>query len=192
MVAFHFRLLLYLEFSGQLLRYPLEHLHAEFGMDNLASPEEHNDFCLVTLIDKPVDIPDLQCKVMFIYLGPNLDFLDIDGFSLRMFFAQLIAVFSEIKYLADRRGCAGRYFNQIKVSLLRERQTFSHRHNAQLLAVMINEPDLLRPDLLVHADVFADVPIAYWSPPVMNLFRKKRDKFIHAEGSQIITIPFAH
>jgi len=152
-------MLLDLVLAGEVLDDPFVDLHPEFGSDDLTAPEVHHDLGLVALFNEAVDIPDLELKIMFTDLGSDLHLFDIDGLPLCVLLMELILIFAEIKDLANRRDCRGRYFYKVKIPLFSNVQGVANGHDAKLAAVAVNDPDLLRSDLLVYSDVLSDVPV---------------------------------
>ncbi len=148
-----------LVFTRKALNDLIKDLHAQFRTDDLAPSEIHHDFCLVALFNEAVDIPDLELKVVLIDLRSDLYFLKINSLLLSMFLVELVFVFAKIKDLAYRRNSRRRHLNKVKFPLLGNMKGFADCHYAKLAAIAVNYPDLFGPDLLIHSDIFANVPV---------------------------------
>ena len=159
MVALKSGVRLYLVFPGEALDDLVKDLHAQLRADDLTPPKIHYDLCLVAVFDKAVDIPDLELKIVLVDLGSDLHLFEVYGLLLGVLLMQLVFVFAEIKDLAYRRHRRGRNLNKIKLPLFGNVKCLADRHDAKLATVAVNDPDLLGPDLLVHSDVFAYVPV---------------------------------
>ena len=68
-----------------------------------------------------------------------------------VFLRQLVLEFPEIDDLADRRNSVRDDLHEIGLPLPRQADRLGRGHDAQLAAVLIDDPDLRDPDLFVDA-----------------------------------------
>lgn len=91
---------------------------------------------------------DFRHKIVIAGLRPNFDFFYLEGalflFGFLLLFGLLVFVTPIVHYFANRRGCAGRNFHQIKTKTSGGRQGFFYRHNTQLVAFGVNHSDFAR------------------------------------------------
>ncbi len=170
MVTLKSGLLLDLKLARKLLGYSFEDLHTQFRTDDLAAPEKHHDFGLVTALYKAVYVLYLQFKVVFVYLRPHLDLLYVYCSSLGMFFIELVFIFAEIKYFAYGRRGIWRHLNQIQVPLGRMAKGLLDRHDTELLSLGIDYSYFSGPYLLVHPYAFTDISSAYVCTSIEFIF----------------------
>src|SRR3989304_2718541 len=139
----------------QLFRDPLEHPHAEIGMGYLAALKYYGDLDLVPFAQEPSYVPDLELKIMLLGLSAELDLLDAyDGLLFLGLFgllAHLVLLFAIVHYAADRRVRCRRDFDEIQSAVLGSRQSILGSHHAELIAFIVNDPDLWNPYHLVDS-----------------------------------------
>jgi hypothetical protein len=119
-------------------RKALQQLVAELRPGLLATAEHDRHLDLVSLPQKPLDVPLLGAVVVRIDLRPDLDLLDD---RLRLVLARLpgferrfVLELAEVHELADRRPCRRRDLNEIEVCLLCQPERVGNRDDADLLA----------------------------------------------------------
>src|SRR6185295_5727509 len=108
----------------------------------------------------------LELEVVLVDLGPELHFLHLDVLlvlaRLRLPLRLLIEELSGVHDPADRRDRGGRDLHEVEALLLGDGKRLGRRHDAELRAVVVDDPDFLGADAIVDADR----PLIYWTPPV--------------------------
>src|SRR5690606_16516527 len=93
--------------------------------------------------------------------------------------ALFVAELAVVHQAAHRRARVGCDFNQVQVPFLGHGQSLVGRQNAQLLAVLIDDPHLADADLMVNPKVSADVTITS-----KTLSRQPKKRVLHGTRSQ--------
>jgi len=143
-------------------------------MERLPSPEHDRDLDLGSLAEKAHDVPLLGLVVMDPDLWSELDLLDLNLElmlpGLLGALLLLVAVLRVVHDPRDRRICAGRDLHEIEALAERELERFLRREDPDLLALVVDQADTLRADLLVDplVTLARDLPVeirpaATWS-----------------------------
>ena len=98
----------------------------------------------------------LNCEIMLVGLGPELDFLQLDLDLFLLGFLQLLALlileFAVIHDPADRRNGCRRNLDQVQLLAFRQRQVLREAEESQLFTFGTDYPDFFRPDGLIDVD----------------------------------------
>jgi hypothetical protein len=122
---------------------------------HLAAAEEDGELHLVAAIEESRGLPSLRFEIMIVDLRPYADLFQFDdmliatGFAL--FPALLVPEFAIIHQSADRGDGVRRDLDQVEAPVARHLQRFERGNDANLLALLVDEPDLADPDTLVDA-----------------------------------------
>jgi hypothetical protein len=153
--AFHPRRLFDRAMRTELLGELVEQGLAQVRVRHLAPTEEDGDFHLVPGIEEFRRLPPLGFEVVVVDLGPDADLFQLDDMlmatGLTLLAALLVAVFAVVHEPADGRHGIRRHLDQVESTLARHLERIECRDDADLLAVLIDEPDLANPDTLVDA-----------------------------------------
>jgi len=134
-------------------------------MERLPSPEHDRDLDLGSLAEKAHDVPLLGLVVMDPDLWSELDLLDLNLElmlpGLLGALLLLVAVFRVVHDPRDRRICTGRDLDEVEALAERELERFLRREDPDLLALVVDQADTLRADLLVDSLVTLarDLPV---------------------------------
>jgi len=126
-------------------------------MGQFPAAKKNSYLAPVTLFDKPANMPDLGLQIVFIRLGANFYFLELDlglfllGFLL--LFLLLILEFTIVHYPAYRRISIRRNLNQVKPHCLSMLQSLGNIHDTKLLPININHPNFFGPDLPIPSSL---------------------------------------
>jgi len=140
---------------------------------HLAAAEHDRDLDLVLVLQEAQHVSLLRLVVVLADFGTELDLLDDDlalvlARLLRLLL-ELVAVLAEVHHAADRRVGLRGDFDEVEVPfggvLLRE----PDRLDPELLALLIDEPDLRHGDAVVDADPGLVGPV-----PHESVSRRKR------------------
>src|SRR3989339_1142053 len=140
----------------QLLDHFVQNLHAEsIGINYLTAAKTQGDLNLVLLLQKLLNILDLEFEIMLLGLGPELDFLDLDNclflLGFLLFLGLLVAKLAKIHDPANRRNGRSRKFNKIQPCRFGICQRFTDRDDPYLLPFLIDEPDFLAINLMIDS-----------------------------------------
>src|SRR6185436_7054950 len=139
---------------GELVDQPLENAPADLRMRHLAAAEEDRRLHLVAVLEEALDVLLLELVVVLVDLRAELDLLDLDHFLVLARFTRpfllLVLVLPEVHDPADRRDGGRRNFHQVEPLGLGDRQRLWRRHDAQLLAGVVDHADFTDADSLVH------------------------------------------
>src|SRR5262249_38633808 len=106
-------------------------------------------------LEEALDVLLLELVVVLVDLGPELDLLDLDHLLVLSRLARalllLVLVLAEIHDSANRRHGGGRDFDEVEAFLLRNGQRLGRRHDAQLLAVVVDDANFAHANPFVHA-----------------------------------------
>jgi len=95
----------------QLGNETIESMLAKFHMRDFPAPEHDGNLCLVAFLDKAPRMLDFELQVMFVSLGSELNFLQLDLdlllFRLLQLLALLILEFAVVHDAANRRNRRG-------------------------------------------------------------------------------------
>src|SRR5687767_10358162 len=141
---------------GQLIAETLENAPPDFRVRHLAAAKENRGLHLVALSEEALDVLLLELIVVLVDLGPEFDFFDVDDLLMLLRLARpllfLVLIFPEIHDPADGRHCGRRNLHQIQPLRLRNDQGLRRGHDAQLLPVIVNDPNFPYADAFVYAN----------------------------------------
>src|SRR5262245_19650744 len=122
-------------------------------MGVLTASEENRRLDLVTLAQEALDVLLLELVIVFVDLRPELDLLDLDH---PLMFLRgprplllLVLVLAEVHDSADRRNRRRRNLYEIEYFRLVEHECLWRRHDAELLAGLVDNADLTNPNALI-------------------------------------------
>lgn len=156
--SFHGWLLIDFDRFAQDFKDLFEHVFASVLMHHFPTSKSHSDLALVPGAQKPPDMLQLGLEIVLIGLGAKLDLLELDRSLLfapiLLLFLQLILVLSKIHDPANRRHCIRSHFHQVDSLTFGVLQSFGQGQNSHLATVDTDDPDFLRPDLLIATGIF--------------------------------------
>ena len=95
----------------------------------------------------------LELVVVLVDLRAKLDLLDLDHLlvlpSGPRALLLLVLIAPEVHDSTDRRIGRGRNLDEVETLLARDRERLRRRHDAELLAVFVDDPDLANPDAFI-------------------------------------------
>src|SRR5215831_13052616 len=123
------------------------------GMRRLAAPEHDRHLDLGALVQKALDVSLLGLVVVLADLRSELDLLDVDlGLVLPRelgLLLLLVAVLPVVHDPGDRRICLRCDLDQVEALVEGVLHRLARRLDAELRAVLVDQPDLRRPDVVV-------------------------------------------
>src|SRR5436190_15221637 len=146
---------------AQFVDEPLEDPPPDFRMRHLASAEEDRRLDLVAVLEEALDVLLLELIVVLVDLRPELDLLDQDHLLVLLGLPAplllLVLELAEVHDAADRRHRRRRDLDEVESFLPCDGQGLRRRHDAELLAGVVDDADFADPDALVdpHAIVAA-------------------------------------
>src|SRR4051812_10581689 len=149
-------------------------------MRHLAAAEENRRLHLVAVLEEALDVLLLELVVVLVDLRPELDLFDEDHLLVLLRLARallfLVLILPEIHDAADRRHGRRRDLDQVEPLLLRNRERLRRRHDAELLAGVVDHPDFAHANALVdpHAIVAAGTSIECDKASYLNTNRTWR------------------
>lgn len=139
------------ELIGELI----EERFAEIRVGHLAPPKEDRQLDLVSGVEELRGLPAFGLEVMVVDLGPDADLFQLDNVlmaaGLTLFAALLVSKLPVVHEPADGWHRIGSHLDEIEPPLARHLKRIECGDNANLLAVLINQPDLADPDALIDA-----------------------------------------
>jgi hypothetical protein len=139
------------ELIGELI----EQRFAQIRVGHLAAAEEDGQLDLVSGVEELRGLPTFGLEVMIIDLRPDADLFQLDNVlvaaRLALFAALLVSKLPVVHEPADGWHRVGSHLDEIEPPLARHLQRIECGDNANLLAVLINQPDLADPDALIDA-----------------------------------------
>jgi hypothetical protein len=139
------------ELIGELI----EQRSAQIRVGHLAAAEEDGQLDLVAGVEELRGLPTFGFEVMIIDLRPDADLFQLDNVlvsaRLALFAALLVSKLPVVHEPADGWHRVGSHLDEIEPPLARHLQRIECGDNANLLAVLINQPDLADPDALIDA-----------------------------------------
>jgi hypothetical protein len=137
------------ELIGELIEKRL----AQIRVGHLATAEEHSQLDLVSGVEELRGLTTFRLEVMVVDLGPDADLFQFDDVlmaaGLALFAALLVPELAVVHEPADGRHRVGRHLNQVEAPLAGHLERVKCWNDADLLAVLIDQPDLANPDALV-------------------------------------------
>lgn len=145
---------------------PVQHLLSKFRVGDLPTAEEDGDLYPLSPLDKSANVANLMDKVVGICPRPHLDLFD--GYRGMLFppRSSLILLFLEVTELSIIHDAAdwwlsfGGHLDQIEIIALHQTEGLPQRHDAQLISLRTNDPDLMGPDLMINSCL-----LCYKPPP---------------------------
>src|SRR5207247_3289723 len=129
---------------------------SDFRMGHLPPAEKDSRLYLVAVFEEPLDVLLFELIVVLVHFRTELDLLDFDDLLVPPRLARalllLILVLAEIHDAANRRGGRRRDFDEVEPLLFGERERLRRRHDAELLAGVVDDTNFADPDPLVDAD----------------------------------------
>ena len=139
--------------SLELLGEAVEDHLAALGVRHLAPAEHDRDLDLVLVLEEALDVALLGVVVVLGDLRAELDLADRDLLLVLarglLLLGLLVLVLRVVEDAADGRARLGSDLDEVEVALLRVAQRLVGAHDADLLAVLADEPDLGNADALV-------------------------------------------
>ena len=161
---------------GGLLLDPAEDGHAELAMRHLAAAEAHGDLHLVAFLEELDDLLHLGVIIVVVDVRTHLDLLDLLRLLLLALLVglllRLVLVAADIEKLGDGRVRVGRNLDQVEPDFLRLLEGFAGIHHAQVLAVLVDHPDLLGLDELVVAGAGHRLRLRHSSARIGRWYRR--------------------
>lgn len=156
--AFHFGRLIHDANLGAGIPEPVQQSSSQLGMGHFPAAEADRNLDLIAALQKAYRLVNLGLKVMRIDIHRHPDFLDLHCFLVlsRFFFpfGLLIAVLAVIHDPADVGRSLGGDIHKVQALFNRQSERLPGWHNAQLVAVSINDADFLFTDFLVNQHLF--------------------------------------
>jgi len=153
--AFHPRRLLDRAMWTELIGELIEQGFAQIRMGHLAATEENGQLDLVSSVEELRGLATLRLEVMVVDLGPDADLFQLDNVlmaaGLALFAALLVSKLAVVHEPADGWHRIGCHFDQIEPPLARHLERIKRWDDTDLLAILIDQPDLADPDALIDA-----------------------------------------
>lgn len=139
------------ELIGELIEQRL----AQIGVGHLAAAKKDGEFHFVPGVEELGRLPPLRLEVVIVDLRPDANFFQFDDMlmtsRLALFPALLVAVLPVVHEPADGWHGIRRHLDQVEPTLARHLKRIECRDDADLLAVLIDQPNLADPDALIDA-----------------------------------------
>src|SRR5215217_7751338 len=137
------------ELIGELV----EERFAQIRVGHLAAAKEDSQLDLVAGVEELRRLPAFRLEVMVIDLGSNADLFQLDDVlmaaGLALFAALLVPKLAKVHEPANGGHGIGRHLDQVESPLARHLERVKCWNDADLLAVLVDQPDLANPDALV-------------------------------------------
>src|SRR5689334_3644958 len=137
----------------ELLREAVEDHLPALRMGHLAPAEHDRHLDLVARLEEALDVALLGVVVVLRDLRPELDLPDGDLLLVLarglLLLRLLVLVLRVVEDAADGRLGVGRHLDEVEVALLRVAERVCRAHDPDLLAGVVDEPDLGHPDAFV-------------------------------------------
>jgi hypothetical protein len=154
---------------------PVEHAAGQIGVRDFPAAEHQRHLGLVLLVQEFPDVPELELIVVLFGLGPDFDFLDLDGgrffLGFLLLFTLLVFVTAEIHNPAHRGVRFRGHFHQIQTGFLGDAQGLADGDNTELIAFRTDQPDRIGTDLSVDVDLLPRV-LLFFGYPNTSLVRR--------------------
>ena len=138
----------------------LEQVPPELRVGQLAAAEADRDLDPVAVLEELDRAADLRVEVADADLRLEADFLEghraLLALGLLLALGQLVLVLPEVEETGDRRSGHRCDLDEVEAPLLRHLEGLRRGHDAQLVSLFVDDPDLWDPDHLVDAQVSAD------------------------------------
>jgi hypothetical protein len=139
------------ELIGKLI----EQGFAQIRVGHLAAAEEDSQLDLVSGVEELRGLATFRLEVMVVDLGPDTDLFQLDNVlmaaGLTLFAALLVAELAVVHEPADGWHGVWRHLDEIEPPLTRHLERVKRWNDTDLLAILIDQPDLANPDALIDA-----------------------------------------
>jgi hypothetical protein len=139
------------ELIGELI----EQGFAQIRVGHLAAAKEDGQFDLVSGVEELRGLPTFGFEIVVIDLGPDADLFQLDDVlmaaGLALLAALLVSKLAVVHEPADGWHRIGSHLDQIEPPLARHLERVKRGYDTDLLAVLIDQPDLADPDALIDA-----------------------------------------
>jgi hypothetical protein len=129
----------------ELIRQLIEQAPTNIGMGHLATTEQNGQFDLIAAIKELCRLTPLGFQIVIIDLRSDPDFLELNHVLVLPRFPFLPALFIPefpiVHEPADGRDGVWRDLDEVKTSLASHLQGFKGRNDADLLALVVDQPD---------------------------------------------------
>lgn len=163
--AFHFCFLFYCSELGKVLFQTLHQFGPDLLMGHLAAAEPEGYLGFVPIGQETYQVAQFYLIISFLRPWTKLHFLDLDcllllavGRTLLLEFEDVLAIVHD---LADNRVGFGRNQHEIQPCCPRNFQGLLNGDNTLLSAVLENQTNVLRVDLVIYRRTFAPVVVAF-------------------------------
>lgn len=136
-----------------LLGDAVKQLPSPIDMNDLAPAEDHSHAYFIFVGQELANVPELRLKIVLLDLGRHADLFELAALgALLLALLLTIAILPEVDELTDDGVRLGGDFDQIEVALACLLYSLGKGHDAQLLAVFVNDSNFPGPNLLVLAN----------------------------------------
>ena len=153
--ALHPRRLFDRAMRAELICQLIEERFAQVRVGHLAAAKEDSQLDFVTRVEELRRLPPLGFEVMVVDLGPDADLFQLDNVlmaaGLALFAALLVSKLAVVHEPADVWHGVGRHLDEIEPPLARHLERVKRWNDTDLLAILIDQPDLANPDALIDA-----------------------------------------
>ena len=153
--AFHPWWLLDRAVRTELIGELIEQDSAKIRVGHLATTEEDGQLDLIPGAEELRGLPPFRFEIVVVDLGPDANFFQLDNMlvaaGLALFSALLVSELTVVHEPADRWHGVWRHLDQVEPTLARHLKRIECRDDPNLLAVLIDQPDLADPDALIAA-----------------------------------------
>jgi hypothetical protein len=153
--AFHPWRLLDRAVRTELIGELIEQGFAQIRVGHLAAAEENGQLNFVSGVEKLRGLATFRLEVMVVDLGPDADLFQLDNVlmaaGLALFAALLVSKLAVVHEPANGWHRIRRHFDQIEPPLARHLERVKRWDDTDLLAILIDQPDLADPDALIDA-----------------------------------------
>ena len=133
---------------------------SELRVRELPSAEPNRHLDAIAVLEELDRAMNLGLEVTDADLRREADFLErhrpLPALGFLLLFGQLVLVLTKVEEPGHRRGGHRCDLDEIEALLLRHLEGFRRGHDAQLVALVINHPNLWDPDHLIYSQVSTD------------------------------------
>ena len=130
---------------------------SEVGVADLAPAEADGDLDAIPVLEELSSSSRLHLEIVDVDLDAQPDLLEGLRLLLLLLFAlpllELVLVLPVVEDAAHRRDGRWRHFDEVQPLLLGQRERLEGRHHAELLPLIVDDPNLADPDHLVDAEI---------------------------------------
>ena len=139
------------ELIGELI----EQRFAQIRVGHLAAAKEDGQLDLVSGVEELRGLATFRLEVMVVDLGPDADLFQFDDVlmaaGLALFAALLVPELAVVHEPADGWHRIGSHLDEIEPPLARHLERVKRWNDTDLLAILVDQPDLADPDALIDA-----------------------------------------